>query len=251
MRGLLLLVILAFAAGCRCGVQQGTEDAGPECVDLDGDGVDSCSDCDDADPTVFPSAAEMCDGKDNDCNGQVDDGAACDCVPGSSLKPCGRDASCVQACGDDGKLGACLPPGASSVDTQGDAANCGECGNACPTPVNASAVCRSGVCDRGPCNPGYFDIDRANTFGCEATCAGKVCTDGLGNQTTLTVPPLPETGAVFQSPSSGSSFGGEVQTSATHTNFGVLGEPPASGGAVESKNDFHRHLGGFTAGTKR
>jgi hypothetical protein len=33
------------------------------------------ADCDDSDPSVFPGAPEMCDGKDNDCNGTVDDGA--------------------------------------------------------------------------------------------------------------------------------------------------------------------------------
>jgi hypothetical protein len=36
-------------------------------------------DCDDAAPTVFPGAGELCDGLDNDCNGTVDDGAV---VPG-------------------------------------------------------------------------------------------------------------------------------------------------------------------------
>lgn len=33
-------------------------------------------DCDDGDNTVYPNAPELCDGKDNDCNGQVDDGIA-------------------------------------------------------------------------------------------------------------------------------------------------------------------------------
>jgi hypothetical protein len=41
-------------------------------VDEDGDGVSSDLDCDDTDPTVYPGAAELCDGLDNDCNGRLD-----------------------------------------------------------------------------------------------------------------------------------------------------------------------------------
>ncbi|MES2639396.1 MAG: putative metal-binding motif-containing protein [Myxococcota bacterium] len=41
-------------------------------ADRDGHGAD---DCDDADPTVFPFAAERTDGRDEDCDGVVDDGA--------------------------------------------------------------------------------------------------------------------------------------------------------------------------------
>lgn len=44
------------------------------CFDADGDGA-SCDDCDDADPARFPGANEVCDTRDNDCDGEIDEGA--------------------------------------------------------------------------------------------------------------------------------------------------------------------------------
>ncbi len=38
--------------------------------------VTSNTDCDDLDPTVFPGAPEQCNGRDDDCDGQVDNGVA-------------------------------------------------------------------------------------------------------------------------------------------------------------------------------
>lgn len=48
-------------------------------VDNDSDGVNSCDDCDDSNPSVYTGAAEICDNLDNDCNGLIDDGADCTC----------------------------------------------------------------------------------------------------------------------------------------------------------------------------
>lgn len=57
------------------------DDAGSECPDRDDDGYrdEACggSDCDDTDPRVFPGASEICDGRDNDCDGESNNGIEC------------------------------------------------------------------------------------------------------------------------------------------------------------------------------
>lgn len=223
---------------------------GGACVDKDGDGVTTCAgDCDDNDATRAPGKPEVCDSKDNDCNNQVDDNPSCGCVPGSPPKPCGKNNTCLQGCDSTGKPLACLPPGVATIDIQTDAKNCGECGNACADPLNATAACGGAVCGRGPCRAGFFDIDGSRTFGCESTCVNRVCQDPLGNRVTVSNNPLPETGLVNFAFASGSSFGTREQVGGGKKSLGILGEstPPAVGGAVEVKNAQYRHFGGFTA----
>ncbi|QQR86112.1 MAG: S8 family serine peptidase [Flavobacteriales bacterium] len=60
-----------------CQVQAGCMGQMATCMgqsDTDGDGWWAGSDCNDANTSVYPGADELCDGLDNDCNGQVDDG---------------------------------------------------------------------------------------------------------------------------------------------------------------------------------
>ena len=45
----------------------------PPTKDADGDGWELQSDCDDTDPTIHPGAAEACNGRDDNCNGAVDE----------------------------------------------------------------------------------------------------------------------------------------------------------------------------------
>jgi hypothetical protein len=62
-----------------CATDCNDEDPGLSGLDLDGDGTSSCDlDCDDNDTEVAPSQVESCDGKDNDCNGEIDEGSPSD-----------------------------------------------------------------------------------------------------------------------------------------------------------------------------
>lgn len=46
------------------------------CADVDGDGFRGGADCDDTEPTVHKGGIEVCDGLDNDCDGNVDEDVA-------------------------------------------------------------------------------------------------------------------------------------------------------------------------------
>lgn len=55
--------------------------------DGDGDGVPASADCDDGDPLNYPGNTEVCDGQDNDCDSQIDEGGWVD-SDGDGMKDC-------------------------------------------------------------------------------------------------------------------------------------------------------------------
>lgn len=57
------------------------------------------------------------------------------------------------------------------VDLQNDNTNCGRCGNACVFP-HATPACLRGQCIIGACAPGYCNLDRDQTNGCESVVRG-------------------------------------------------------------------------------
>ncbi len=145
--------------------------------------------CNDVGPTP-----EICDGLDNNCNGQIDDsptdvGTACNVPP---PPPTGVPQPCkagVNACIGgtkvcEGSITAASPTDACGEDTNcdgkltnqtglknNDVFNCGACGNNCNT-IDANSIwaCTNGACVHAGCKTGFIDCD-ANPNTCERACS--------------------------------------------------------------------------------
>jgi len=140
-----------------------------------------------------PEGAEVCDGRDNDCNGKIDDGiGSCGCTVGST-QTCGKNVGACHAGNQTcvgpapGSWGPCnnaitgTPEICNNIDDdcngtaddgfnlQTDVNNCGSCGNACHF-ANATAACVKGVCQLLACESNWYDINRSSVDGCEVPC---------------------------------------------------------------------------------
>lgn len=143
-----------------CPTDSNTACSGPACLDADRDNYyaqDGCGtlvDCNDNDAVINPGAAEICtDGKDNNCNGSIDQ----------------QDPACgTVSCTD--------------MDGDGFSAEGGDCGSADCNDNNASIypgandVCNDGI------DQDCSGKDRTKGKGCSsAEGKGKTCSDGLDN----------------------------------------------------------------------
>ncbi len=100
MRILTLATLIAIS-GCRNkdDGQDSKDGTDPEeLVDADGDGFAEDEDCDDGDATVNPDADEVCDEVDNDCDGEIDEGALLSWYLDADADGWGQDAGAVEAC---------------------------------------------------------------------------------------------------------------------------------------------------------
>jgi len=145
--------------------------------DADGDGygdpsaaVDACSapegtvtsatDCDDSDASIYPSARDVCDGLDNDCDGEIDE----------------EDAFTWYRDDDGDGYGLAAEPLVDCSEPEGYAAEPGDCDDADPA-VNPGAeeVCNEvdddcdGVVDEDLRSVFYLDVDGDGYGGPDAT----------------------------------------------------------------------------------
>jgi len=136
-------------------------------------------DCNDADDGIYAGNVEVCDGKDNDCDGTIDDDPQC---PGAMV--C-QAAQCI-----------CPPAnqcGSECVDKATDRNHCGQCGKVCPVGEaceNGSCVCpaTSVICD-GVCID--TQTNRNHCGGCKKACEwGQGCENGKCKNLPCTSPAM-------------------------------------------------------------
>jgi hypothetical protein len=154
-------------------------------TDVDGDGhfsLDSCGfphdDCNDADADIYPGNVELCDGKDNDCDGTTDENCACN---PSDQEECGTDeGECTKGtrvCQANGTWGQCSGQGPTEDI-------CDQLDNDCdgttdnpttPQPCELTVGVCAGVSRTGcdACNYGqYYEESEATCDGQDNDCDG-------------------------------------------------------------------------------
>jgi hypothetical protein len=142
--------------------------------DVDGDTHTDAAcygtDCDDAQAEVHPGAPELCNGRDDDCDGTPDDAATCgplphavtDCVDGTcAITGCDPDWDDCNTAASDG----CE----QSLTTL---SHCGACDTTCAPSHATGPDCTTGTCDYTDCSPGWLDCNGDTEDGCELSAGG-------------------------------------------------------------------------------
>ncbi len=100
------------------------------------------------DSSIECLALESCNGRDDDCDGNIDEGT---------------------------------DPASENIDTDTDLQNCGACGRRCALD-HAFSRCSSGDCQIDLCDPEYLDFDETVENGCEYRCRKTSDDDTLCNR---------------------------------------------------------------------
>ena len=163
------LLLLLGALGCN-------HDVAVTKVDRDGDGSPQGEDCNDSRDDIYPGATEICDGEDNDCDGEIDEGLDVVLYPdgdgdgyGDPTRPqtsCAPDASYIEDatdCDDD-------QPAAHPGNTE----LCDGIDNDCNGEID-EGLGETWYADAD--GDGWADADSAAVF-CEAPGAGWLQTTG-------------------------------------------------------------------------
>ncbi len=142
-------------------------------ADPDGDGEPNETDCAPSDPSVHPEAAEVCDGKDQDCDGETDEE--------SDGAPCGVEnehGTCPGVSVCEGGAARCEGEAARPETCNGEDDDCdgsvdeGEDGVA-PLPCDRGEGPGSGVCVNGVCaDPCSAEEDRPDDSFEDIDCDG-------------------------------------------------------------------------------
>lgn len=184
------------AGGCPI-IVPGISAANGGCLDIDGDGyydLADCSDppdCNDNDPATHPEANEVCDGFDNDCDGNVDEGidlstdfnncGACGvaCDDGNA---CTTDACTAGQCIHTPQPGTCLIAGICYTNgTPRPDFPCQVC-NSAQNPTAWSNAASGTSCPDGTCNGSGTCVQcvvAANCPGTDTECRTRTCTGGV------------------------------------------------------------------------
>ncbi|MGB0592445.1 MAG: MopE-related protein [Myxococcota bacterium] len=181
-----------FDDDCDGEIDEGFEGLGESCTEGDG----ACMNegiivCDPGGESAICSVSagepsdELCDGLDNDCNGETDEGydLGTTCTVGEGA--CAVEGT--RLCADDGEGTLCsaTPSGPMSESCNSVDDNCDgqtDEGELCPnSDPSVTTLCDGGQCVAQGCDAGTWDIDGLSENACEYACT--VTGDGLSDAT--------------------------------------------------------------------
>jgi hypothetical protein len=160
---------------------------GEACPDADSDGQADAAcgglDCDDGDSTIHLGAAELCNGADDNCDGEVDEVFDLSSEH-DNCGSCGHACTGHQVC-SSGECESSCEPGLADcsgacVDLQTSVVHCGSCENAC----SSERTCIDGRCVRA-CGPGSEEVhgmcvpERTDRFGCASMRSDEAATTAV------------------------------------------------------------------------